>query len=121
MGQLPYRQCKNVAAAENRVTGQERDWPGELSLTLWFEAPGLQGCKVIFAWANLRFPVEGYSFAIAKTIEDLDHDIIVSARAVADIDDEGDQVFEVTGNPIQRGLQSSHRDAFQLENTNAAK
>ena len=49
MRQLLYRQRKGLSAAENRITGQEYGWPGELGVTLRFDVPGLQGCKVIFA------------------------------------------------------------------------
>ena len=39
----------------NRITGQEYDWPGELCVTLRFDVPGLQACKVIFAWPIFVF------------------------------------------------------------------
>src|SRR2546428_10314648 len=100
MRQLLYRQRKGLSTAENRITGQEHDRPGELYVTLRFEVPGLQGGKVVFAWANLRLPVEGYSLAVAKPIDDRDRSTIVSAGAVTDIDDEAVQILEVTGNLV---------------------
>src|SRR6202022_2557815 len=121
MRQLPYRQCKRLATAENRVTGQEHDWPGELCVTLRFDVPGLQGCKVIVAWANLRLPVEGDSLAVAKPIDDRDCSTIVSAGVVTDIDDDAVQILEVAGNLVQRGSQSPLSNAFQLEDPQVSK
>src|ERR1700730_17293436 len=91
--QLPYAQRKDLSAAENSITGQERDWPGELCATLRFDVPGLQGCKVIFAWADLRLPVEGDALAVAKPIDDRDCGTVVSAGVVADIDDDAGQAL----------------------------
>src|SRR5262245_27436990 len=76
--QLLYRQRKGLSTAENRIAGQEHDWPGELYVTLRFEVPGLRGCKVIFAWANLRLPAKGNSPAVAKPIDDRDCNTILS-------------------------------------------
>src|SRR5688572_21223097 len=101
MRQLLYRQRKGLSTAENRITGQEHDRPGELCVALRFEVPGLQGRKVILAWASLGLPVEGYSLAVAKPIDDLDRGTVVAARAVTDIDDEAVQILEVAGNLVQ--------------------
>ena len=100
MRQLLYRQRKGLPTAENRIACQEHDWSDELGVTLWFDVPRLQWRKVIFTWANLRFPVEGHSPAVAKPIDDRDCSTIVSARAVTDIDDEALKVVEVMGNRV---------------------
>ena len=68
MRQLLYRQRKGLTTTENRITGQEYDWAGELRVTLRLDVPGLEVCKVIFAWANLGPPVEGDLLAVAKPI-----------------------------------------------------
>ena len=70
--QLPDCKGKGLAAAKNRITGQEYDRPGELCLTLRFEIPGLQACIVMLAGADLCLPVEGDSLAVAKPIDDRD-------------------------------------------------
>ena len=101
MRQLLYRQRKGLTTTENRITGQEYDWPGELCVTLRFDVPGLEACKIIFAWANLCAPVEGDSLAVAKPIDDRDCSTIVTAGVVADIDDDAVRVLEVTGNLVQ--------------------
>src|ERR1700730_6995625 len=121
MRQLLYRQHKGLPTAENRITGQKHDWPGELYVTLRFEVPGLQGCKVIVAWANLRLPVKGNSLAVAKPIDDRDCKTILSAGVVTDVDDEAVQVLEVTANLVQSGSQSLLFDAFQLEDPKVTK
>ena len=72
MRQLLYRKRKGLSTAKNRITSQEHDWPSELYVTLRFEVPSLEGRKVIFAWANLRLPVEGDPLAVAKAIDDRD-------------------------------------------------
>src|ERR1700683_1763559 len=114
-GQLPYRQRKGFPTAENRITGQEYDWSGELCVTLRFDVPGLQACKVIFAWANLCLSVEGNSLAVAKPIDDGDCSTIVTARVVTDVDDHAIQILEITGDPFQSGSQTPLFHAFQLK------
>src|ERR1700738_1058579 len=121
MRQLLYRQRKGLPTAENRITGQEYDWPGELCVTLRFDVPGLLPCKVIFAWANLFLPVEGDSLAVAKPIDDGDCSTIVTAGVVTDIDDDAVQVLEVTGNLVQSGSQTGLFNAFQLEDPDVTK
>ena len=121
MRQLLYRQRKGLSTAENRITGQEYGWPGELCVTLRFDVPGLPACKVIFAWANLCLPAEGDSLAVAKPIDDRDCSTIVTAGVVADIDDDAVQVLEVTGNLVQSGSQTPLFNAFQLEDPDVTK
>src|SRR5258708_6801610 len=119
--QLPYSQREDLTAAEDGITGQQRDWSGELRVALRFDVPGFQGCKVIFAWADLRPPVEGYSLAVAKPVDDRDGSTVVSPGVVADIDDDAVQALEVTGNLVQSGRQSPLFDTFQLEDPNVAE
>ena len=88
MRQLFYRQRKGLSAAENRITGQECDWPGELCVTLRFDVPGLPACKRIFAGANLCLPVERNSLAVAKPIDDRGCSTIVTTGGVTDIDND---------------------------------
>jgi len=121
MRQLLYRQRKGLSTAENRITGQEYNRPGELCVTFRFDVPGLQACKVIFARANLCGPVEGDSPAIAKPIDDGDCSTIVTAGVVADVDDDAVQVLEVSGNLVQRGSQTPLFNAFQLEDPDVTK
>jgi hypothetical protein len=121
MRQLFYGQREGLSAAENRIAGQQHDWPRELHVTLWLKVPGLQGRKVIVTWANLCLPVEGHSLAVAKPIDDHDRNIIFSAGAVTDVDDEAVQIFKVTGNLIESGSQFALLDVFQLENANVTE
>jgi hypothetical protein len=92
-----------------------------LCVTLRFDVPGLQACKVIFTWANLCLPAEGDSLAVAKPIDDRDCSTIVTAGVVADIDDDAVQVLEITGNLVQSGSQTPLFNAFQLEDPNVTK
>jgi hypothetical protein len=121
MRQLLYRKCEGLSAAKNGITSQEHDWPGELHVTLRFEVPSLEGRKVIFAWANLRLPVKGDSFAVAKAIDDRDRNTILPAGVVANINDNPFQVPEVTGNLVKSSSQSPLTNAFQLEDPNVAE
>jgi hypothetical protein len=121
MRQLLYRQRKDLSAAENRITGQEYDWPGELCVTLRFDVPGLPACKGIFAGANLCLPVERDSLAVAKPIDDRDCSTIVTAGVVTDIDDDAVRVLEVTDNPVQSRSQTPLFYAFQLEDPDVTK
>ena len=121
MRQLSYRQRKGLSTAENRITGQEYDWSGELCVTLRFDVPCLQVCKVIFAWANLCLPVEGDSLAVAKPIDDRDCSTILAAGVVTDIDDAAVQVLEVTANLVQSGSQTPLFNALQLEHPDVTK
>ena len=114
MRQLLYRQGKDLCATENGITGQEYGRSGELCVTLRLDVPGLQGSKVIFAWANLRLPVKGDSFAVAKPIDDRDCGAVVPAGVVTNIDDYSVQVIEVTSDCPER--QSTPLfNAFELE------
>ncbi len=119
--QLLYRQRKGLSTAKNSITSQEHDWPGKLYVTLRFEVPGLQGCKVIFAWANLRLPVESDLLAVAKAIDDRDRNTILSTGVVPDIDDDAFQGFEITSKLVKSGSQSPLFNAFQLKDPNVAK
>src|SRR5271163_1441965 len=121
MRQLLNRQRKSLSTAENRITAQEYDWPGELCVTLRFDVPGLQACKVIFARANLCLPAEGDSLAVAKPIDDRDCRTIVTAGVVTDIDDDAVQVLEVIGNLVQSGGQTPLFNAFQLKDPDVTK
>jgi hypothetical protein len=47
--------------------------------------------------------VEGNSLVVAKPIDDRDGDVIVSARAVTDVNDHTVQLFEITSNFVQSG------------------
>src|SRR5208337_1550238 len=100
---------------------QEHNWPSEFYVTLRFEVPSLEGRKVIFAWANLRLPVEGDPLAVAKAIDDRDRNTILTAGVVANINDDRLQVSEVTGNLVKRGSQSPLTNVFQLEDPNVAE
>ena len=84
MRQLPYRQRKGLSPAENGITGQEHDRPGEMSVTLRLEIPRPQGCKVI-ARANFRPPTEGDALAVAKPVEPSGPAPVPSALAVLEI------------------------------------
>jgi hypothetical protein len=121
MRQLPYRKCEGLSTAKNGITSQEHDWLGELYVTLRFEVPGLEGRKVILAWANLRLPVKSDPLAVAKAIDDRDRDTILSAGVVANINDDPFQVPEVTGNLVKSSSQVPLADAFQLEDPNVAE
>jgi hypothetical protein len=92
-----------------------------LYVTLRFEVPGLHGCKVILAWANLRLPAKGNSPAIAKPIDDRDSSTIVSAGVITEIDDEAIKVLEITANLVQSGNQSPLFNVFQLEDPKVTK
>jgi hypothetical protein len=119
--QLPYGQRKGLSTAENGITGQEYDRPGELCVTLRFDVPALQACIVIFAGPNLFLPVEGDSLAIAKPVDDGDCSTIVPAGVVTDIDNHAVQVMEVTGNLVQTGSQTPVLNAFQLDDPDVTK
>src|SRR5262249_31481155 len=90
-------------------------------VALRLDVPGLQRCEAIVARADLRLPVERYSLAVAKPVDDRDRSVVISAGAVADIDDEAAQVLEVTTDLVQGGGQFSFSDAFQLENPNVTE
>ena len=62
---LLYCKSKDLSTTKNEITSQEHDWSSELYVTLRFYVPSLEGRKVIFAWANLRLPVEGDPLAVA--------------------------------------------------------
>src|SRR6516164_1072494 len=85
--QLLDCQRKGLAATKNRITRQQHDRPGESSVTFRFEVPGLYWSKVIFAGAELCSAVKGNSPTVAKPTDDRNRSIIVSARAVTNIDD----------------------------------
>src|SRR5262245_56934204 len=115
MRQLPYRQRKGLSPAENGITGQEHDRPGELSFTLRFEITRPQGCKVVIAWADFCPPTEGDALAVTKPVDDRDRSTIVPAGAVTDIDDEAVNTLEVTADLVQSGDQFPLFDVLQLE------
>jgi hypothetical protein len=92
-----------------------------LGVTLRLDVPSPQGAKVILAWANLRLPVEGDSFAVAKTIDDRDCSAVVPAGVVTNIDDDAVQVAKVTSNCVQSGSQTPLFNAFQLEDANVTE
>src|SRR5215471_12069866 len=115
MRQLPYRQRKGLSPAENGITGQEHDWPGELSFTLRFEVPRPQGCKVVVARADFCPPTEGDALAVAKPVDDRDRNTIVPTGAVADIDDEAVDILEVTADLVQSGDQFPLFNVLQLK------
>jgi hypothetical protein len=119
--QLLDRQRKDFSTAINTITGQEHDWPGKLCVTLRFEVPGPEGCKVLLARANLRLPVESDSLAVAKAIDDRGCNPILSTGIVTDIDDDAFQGFEVTSNLVKSCGQSPLVNAFQLKDANVAK
>jgi hypothetical protein len=64
--------------------------------------------------------VEGYSLAIAKSIDDRDSNTILPARAVTDIDDKAVETIEVSGNRVQSGFQVRPFNAVQFENADVA-
>src|SRR6516165_2695916 len=115
MRQLPYRQRKGLSPAENGITGQEHDRPGELSFTLRLEVPRPQGCKVVVARADFRPCTEGDALAVAKPVDDRDRNTIVPAGAVTDIYDKAVNILEVTADLVQRGDQFLLFDVLQLE------
>jgi hypothetical protein len=121
MRQLLYRKRKGLSTAKNRITSQEHDWPSVLYVTLRFEVPSLEGRKVIFAWANLRLPVESDPLAVAKAIDNRDRNTILPSGVVANINDNPFQVPEVMGNLVKSGSQSPLANAFQLEDPNVAE
>ena len=84
---LLYCEREGLAAAENRIAGQKHDWPGELCFALRFDVPSPQRFERIFAWANLRLPVEGYTATITKSIDDRDRSAVVSTGAITYVDD----------------------------------
>src|SRR6516162_2876620 len=121
MRELLYRQRKGLSTAKNRITGQEHDWLGKAYVTVRLDVPGLQGCKVIFAWSNLRLPAEGNLPAVAKAIDDRDRNVVLSAGVVTDIDKDTIQGLEIMRNLVESGSQSPLFDAFQLKDANVAK
>lgn len=121
MGQLLYRQSKGLSTAKNRITGQEHDRPGKLYVTLRFEVPGFQGRKVILAWTNLRLPVEGNAFMIAKAIDDGNRNAVLPAGVITNIDDDTFQGSEITSNLVKSDSQTSLFNPLQLKDANIAK
>src|SRR5262245_55158157 len=114
--QLLERQRKDLAAAEYRITGQQYDRPGELGITLRFDVPGPQFCKIIVAWTDLRLPMERDTFAVTEPIDDRNCGTVVAARIVADIDHDAVELVKVISDLVQGSNQFSFLDPFQLEN-----
>src|SRR6516225_7760030 len=119
--QLPYYQREHLAAAENRVAGEQHDWPCKLHITRRLNAPGRQPRERILTRADLRPSVERHSRAVTESINDGDGNVIFAAGIVADIDDEAPQSREVEGDLVESGRQLSLLDALQLEDSHVAK
>src|SRR6516165_3716183 len=120
VGKLPYRQREHLAAAENRVAGEQHYWLCKPRLALGLNAPGPQRRERVPAGADLRSPVEGHSRAVTKSIDDGDRTVVFPARVVADIDDEPLQVGKVARDLVESGCQLSLLDALQLEDSHIA-
>src|SRR6516165_2136222 len=120
VGKLPYRQREHLAAAENRVAGEQHYWLCKPGLAPGLNAPGPQPRERIPARTHLRSPVERHSRAVTKSIDDGDRSVVFAARVVADIDDEPLQIVEVARDLVQSGCQLSLLDALQLEDSHIA-
>src|SRR5262245_1917363 len=121
MRQLLYCQRKGLSATEDGITCQQHDGPGELCVALRLEVPGLQVQIIVLPRTNLRLPMEGHSFAIAKPIDDRDCGAVLSAGIVPDVDDDPVQFLEVSRNLVQSGSQLPFLDACQLEDADVAE
>ena len=101
MRQPLYRQRKGLTATENENHRSDSFGLVQLCVALRFDVPGLEACKIIFAWANLCAPVEGDSLRSQNRLMIAIAVLFVTAGVVADIDDDAVRVLEVTGNLVQ--------------------
>src|SRR4029077_21030045 len=111
---------EGLAAAEDRVGGQQHDRPDELRVASRLEVPGRHRREGVLAGAELRLAAEGDALAIAEAIDDRDRLAVIAAGTVTDVDDEAFQVIEVASDLVQRVGQGSHPDVLQLEDADVA-
>ena len=103
MGKLTYRQRKCLSTTENSITGQQHDRLGKSHLTSWLDVPGPERRKVVFAGTDFRLSAKGNPFAVAKTIDDRERNVVLSSGIVTDVDDHSFQHPEVIGNHVKNG------------------